>query len=327
MLQEQREADIPVKSARNPLQRAIIWPKMIPFKVWTTAAGFACRVWKILARTVFKYLEIDGELRAASFAYYAFFALFPLILLFISLGSMVCGDTNTVASQVLEFVSGYIPVNPTEQNVVAKTINDVLRSRGSAGAVALLALAWSSLRFFQALVHGVNRAWGTKEYSWWHLPLANLGMVAILASTLLLGVLAPVIMKAIEAYWTNAGVVGHELLETSIKTARLILPSFVLFYGLVMFYKYAPRRKTNVKEVWVESLLVTGVLQLLSKGFVIYAANFAKFNALYGTLGSVVAVLMWIYLSGAVIIFGGCMCAARAEVISEEAGGMEISHI
>jgi len=233
---------------------------------------------------------------------------------------MVWGDKAAVASQVLGFVSTYIPEG---NRVLEQTINGVLASRGQAGVVALLALAWSSLRFFQALVHSVNRAWGTKEYSWWHWPLANLGMMAILGSTLLLGLVAPVVMKAIDSYWTSHGVAGYEVIEFSFRLTRLVLPGLVLFYGLVMFYKYAPRRKTTVWEVWVEALLVTLLLQLLIKGFIFYAANFAKFNALYGTLGSVVAVLMWIYLSGSLIIFGGCMCAAQAEILLEEGAKKE----
>ena len=282
--------------------------------LWAPVGTWSRCVWKILLRTITKYAEIDGELRAASFGFYAFFALFPLLLLFISLGTMIWGDKNVAAAQVLSFAGAYIPVN--EQIVVEQTLNGVLAFRTQAGIVAVLALAWSSLRFFQALVHGVNRAWGMREYSWWHLPLANLGMVAILGSTLLLGIVAPVIMKAIDVYWFSHGVVGYELLKTSFRVTRLILPWLILFYGLVMFYKYAPRRKTQVREVWVGALTVTFFLQLLSKVFVIYAVNFAKFNVIYGSLSSVVAVLMWIYLSGAIIIFGGCLCAAKTEILS-----------
>lgn len=299
-------------AAKITTARRLAWQK-------TTAS---CRlVWKILMGMIFKYLEIDGELRAASFAYYAFFALFPLLLLFISLGALIWGDRATVASQVLGFMKEYIPTN--EQKLLESTVTGVLNLRTQAGVVAILALAWSSLRFFQALVHGINRAWGTKEYSWWRLPLANLGMVAILGATLLLGIVAPVVMRAIEAYWISSGVAGYEVMEFSMRMARLILPSLILFFGLLMFYKYAPRRKTLVREVWISAALVTVFLLLLQKAFVIYAVNFAKFNALYGTLGSVVAVLMWIYLSGSIIIFGGCLCAAQSEVLSGDEEHLE----
>ncbi len=290
---------------------------------WAKAAAkitaFFRLVWKILVRMIYKYLEIDGELRAASFAYYAFFALFPLLLLFITLGTMIWGDKQAVASQVLAFFNTYFPVSPNEQNIVQSTVTGALNGRTQAGFIAILALLWSGLRFFQALVHGVNRAWGTKEYSWWRLPIANLGMMAILASTLLLGVVAPVIMTAIERYWRSSGVVGYELMEYSLRIAPRVLPPLILFFGLLMFYKYAPRRKTLVREVWISAALATVFLLLLKEGFIFYAVNFAKFNILYGTLSSVVAVLMWIYLSGSLIIFGGCLCAAQSEVLSEGA--------
>jgi Ca2+-transporting ATPase len=293
---------------------------------WAKAAvkiAASCRlVWQILIRMISKYLEIDGELRSASFAYYAFFALFPLLLLFISLGTMIWGDRAMVANQVLGFMHDYIPTN--EQKLLESTVIGVLNLRTQAGLVAILALAWSSLRFFQALVHGINRAWGTKEYSWWRLPLANLGMMAILAVTLLLGVVAPVVMTAIEAYLRKSSSgAGYELMEYSLRMARRIFPSLILFFGLLMFYKYAPRRKTLVREVWVSAALVTVFLLLLQKAFVIYAANFAKFNALYGTLSGGVAVLMWIYLSGSLIIFGGCLCAAQSEIVSGEIEKLE----
>jgi YihY family inner membrane protein len=147
-------------------------------------------------------------------------------------------------------------------------------------------------------------------------------MVGILASTLLLGVIAPVVLKAVEAYWQSINPLGFGLMRALFQVlAQVVVPFVVLFYGLVMFYKYAPRRKTSFREVWIAGLTVTVALRVLSKAFVVYANNFGKFNALYGTLGSVVAVLMWIYLSGSVIIFGGCMCAAYVELRTPKAEG------
>jgi uncharacterized BrkB/YihY/UPF0761 family membrane protein len=59
---------------------------------------------------------------------------------------------------------------------------------------------------------------------------------------------------------------------------------------------------------------VTLGLQGLQGLFVIYSTNIGEFNRLYGTLGSVIALLLWIYLSGSVIIFGSCLSAATYEV-------------
>jgi len=278
-------------------------------------ASWPSRTWQVLALSVKKYVATDGELRAASFAYYAFFALFPLLLLFISIGGWILhGNEAAVEKWILDLLAHFAPVGAGGTNLIASTIKGVVASRGTAGIVAILALTWSSLRFFQALVQGVNRAWGLEDYSWWRLPLANLSMVGITATTLLLGVIAPLIRRAIEGFWASRGGVGLEVVEFSLRMARWILPSIILFYGLLMFYKYAPRRKTTFREVWLAALLAAIALQVVSKGIVVYADNFARFNTLYGALGGVVVVLMWIYLSGSVIIFCGCLCAARAEL-------------
>ena len=81
-----------------------------------------------------------------------------------------------------------------------------------------------------------------------------------------------------------------------------------------MFYKFAPRRRTQFKEVWSAALFVTVAQGVLQHFFILYTRNIGHFNAVYGTLGSVIALLLWIYLSGSTIILGGCLSAAKYEI-------------
>ena len=83
---------------------------------------------------------------------------------------------------------------------------------------------------------------------------------------------------------------------------------------MTLFFKFAPRRRTLFREVWSAALFVTIVLEILQRLFILYTKNIGNFNALYGTFGSVIALLLWIYLSGAIIILGGCISAARYEI-------------
>ena len=314
-------------SARRVLPDVIAFPTSTRAFIDRTRRGSprvyrgARFLWAVLVRVVVKYTETDGEQRAASFAYYAFFSLFPLLLLLISIGAMLLGDDpqarEHATTSVVEFVKGFIPVAEGQADWFVKTFDGVVKSRNKAGVIAFLALAWSAIRFFQALVHGVNKAWGTKEYSWWRLPIQNLFMVGIVASALFLGVVIPPIINLIEYYfWTKSNDAGLDLpfVKDVFVFARAIVPSIVLFYGFSMLYKFAPRRRTTFREVWFASLLVTLGLQGLQSLFVVYSTNIGEFNRLYGTLGSVIALLMWIYLTGTVIILGGCISAATYEV-------------
>ena len=271
----------------------------------------------IVWRAIIKYNETDGEQRAASFAYYAFFALFPLILLFITIGTSFLGNQAHTSSQIISYVSQFIPLDTSDSQIVTNTIDGFVRSRKSAGFIAFGVLAWTAMKFFQALVHGVNRAWGTKEYSWWRLPIQNMLMTAILGSALLLGSIIPTILDYVEYYyWKYSWEFGLSFLfaRTLFQLLRLLIPTLVLFYGFAMLYKFAPRRRTMLREVWSSALIVTVLLGILQRLFLLYAHSIGHFNVFYGTFGSVIALLLWIYLSGSIIIYGGCLCAAKYEI-------------
>lgn len=270
----------------------------------------------VIWRALVKYDETDGEQRAASFAYYAFFALFPLTVVLITVFTGFLGNRVAAMNRISGYVSEFLPDEDASQQIM-RTISGVVQSRRSAGIIAFAVLAWSALRFFQALVRGVNRAWGTKEYSWWRLPIKNLFMTAILASAMLLGIVVPTILNQVEYYyWKQSWKLGLDFffVKQVFVLLRLLIPPLILFYGFAMFYKFAPQRRTAFTEVWRAAVFVTIGLDLLKWGFTLYTKNIGNFNALYGALGSMVALLMWIYLSGALIILGGCLCAARYEI-------------
>jgi len=303
-------------------------------RAWPAVRQFFRKSAAVVWRALVKYDETDGEQRAASFAYYAFFALFPLVVLLMSIGAMFVprptgADLQEVDVRITQQLQDRLPVDADTADRLIQTIRGVVRSRGQASVIAFFILAWSAVRFFQALVRGVNRAWGTKEYSWWRLPIKNLAMVAILASALLLGIVAPFTLDQVEyIYWRYSWQFGldYKPISNVFSLLRGLLPPLVLFYGFLMFYKFAPRRRTSFREVWIAAVVVTIGLDLLQRMFVLYTQNIANFNALYGTFGSIVALLMWIYLSGSLIILGGCLSAAQYEIARQLTDQSEPEH-
>jgi YihY family inner membrane protein len=88
----------------------------------------------------------------------------------------------------------------------------------------------------------------------------------------------------------------------------------VLFFGLSLLYRLAPCRPTRFAEVWIAALASAALLCVLESLFVIYLRIFAKYNLLYGAFGGMMALLMWIYLSGCIIVLGACLSAAQVQV-------------
>jgi YihY family inner membrane protein len=282
-------------------QRSSLWSQIL--RVCKSVFG---RAWTNLVRAVNRYGEVNGEQCAASFAYYAFFSLFPLILLFVAVGTLFVSDREQAARRLVTQIEAYTPLLQTDREVIMNTVEGVIRHGWGAGILGFLTLVWSSLRFFQALVLGINRAWGAKNYDWWRLPLRNLLMIGIVLSAAVLGVLAPLLLtKILEVIGWNQDWV------TQIFTG--LLPTLILFYCLLMFYRFAPRgRSATFKQVWPAALFAALSLKFCQHVFGLYLTQFISFNAVYGVFGTIMALLFWIYLSGAIVIFGGCISATAA---------------
>jgi YihY family inner membrane protein len=270
-------------------------------------AGLFCRkatgsFGRIISEAFQRYGQIDGEQCAASFAYYAFFSLFPLILLLVVVGTFFVADRTQAARDVVRQVQEYVPLQAKDKAVLVDTIDHAIENGWRAGIFGILALVWSGLRFFQALVIGVNRAWGFKDYNWWKLPLKNLFMIGILISALLLGLLAPLIFNRVKTIF-------YLDLNMIVGLLPAVLPPAILFYGLLMFYKFAPRRSARFGQVWIAALLATLFLELGQNVFEWYLGAFTSFNALYGVFGTIMGLLLWIYFSGVILLLGGCIAA------------------
>jgi YihY family inner membrane protein len=257
---------------------------------------------RIIGEAFQRYGRINGEQCAASFAYYAFFSLFPLILLLVAVGTFFVPDRSEAARQVVKQVEAYVPLQAKDKAVLAETIDNAIQNGWRAGIFGVLALIWSALRFFQALVIGVNRAWGFKDYNWWKLPLKNLFMIGILISALVLGLAAPLIFSGLKTiYYLDLNLIVGVL--------PTILPPAILFYGLLMFYKFAPRRSVRFRQVWIAALATTLFLELGQNAFAWYLSAFTNFNAVYGVFGTIMGLLLWIYFSGVILLLGGCIAA------------------
>ena len=269
-------------------------------------------LWEWLKTAGALFSDINGSVWAASFSYYAFFALVPLAVLLVTISTDFAArfiGEEAAKAKAFEYIAVNIPLSGQARDLLSSTLQGVLQARGKIGLVALAGVLWSSLGFFQSLVSSVNQAFRQQPLNWWKLPLKNLTMLGVLVSALFLGNVLPLILKTTQGYLTFSQVWVPILFGG----LGYVVSAGVLFYGFVLFYKLAPRRATGVtfKGVWMPALFVTLLLQIAQQLFVIYSTRFTDFNAVYGAFGGVIALMLWTYLSGMIVVFGGCLCAAR----------------
>lgn len=266
------------------------------------------RVWDTLLDALNRFMRIDGAEWAGAFAHYAFFSLFPLIVLFVSIASLFI-ERDRAAADIIAFVGSYLPLEGEERSFIFSTVSGVIGARGQAGIVAMLMLGWSAMRFFSTLIRATNRAWGVDAHNWWRLPLTSLLFLVIMAVAVLVSIAAPMLTQMIkESFFPTS-----DFRSWVYSLWGFFVPMLVVFIGLSLFYRMAPRRRTHFSEVWIAALCATALLKASEILFVIYLKHFVSLNAVYGAFGGIIALLLWIYLAGCIFIFGACLCAAQAE--------------
>jgi YihY family inner membrane protein len=255
-----------------------------------------------------RFLKIDGALFAAATAHYAFFSLFPLIVLFVTLASTFI-DRDRATSSILAYIETYLPIGAARKTYIFDIVSDVMKGRGPASGIALLVLAWSSVSVFTTLINAVNSAWGAEAHHWWRLPLKSVMFLIIIAMAGAVGIAAPIVFRATAQYV----LMGNDFDSWVYSVIMFCLRFLVTFVCLALFYKLAPRQRTGWSQVWPSALVAALLIQFSENLFAIYLANFATLSAVYGAFGGVIALLLWIYVSGCIFIFGACLSAAQTE--------------
>jgi membrane protein len=270
-------------------------------------------LWRILRETAAIYGRIGGAESAASFAYYALFSLVPLITLLLSVGSYFFpGDSANAA------IHRFVPIGEDQQTLLWNMVVSLESKRGSVSIVSVLILTWASLRFFHSLVLSINHAWGTRRLPWWQMPVKNLLMILAMSGALLIGTVVPAILQGIaKALHSLEELITESLpslhlaqLLALVDISRYLVGTLVLFYSFSILFMLAPRHRTKFRDIWIPALLVSVLLQVGQAFFVNIVPKLVNYSAIYGTMGSMMFLLLWVYVAGVIIILGGCLCAA-----------------
>jgi YihY family inner membrane protein len=274
-------------------------------------------LWGLLKETVTIYTRIAGGENAAAFAYYALFSLVPLVALLLTLGSYVFP-----ANDVLSTIQRFVPLGGDQQDLLWSMVRGLEKARGSVSIVSILILTWASLRFFHSLVLSINHAWGTRRIPWWQMPVKNLLMILAMAGALLIGTIVPAVLQGVVhiLHTLEALINDHfpmlnvDRILAVVDLSRYVGGTLVLFYCFAVLFMLAPRHRIRFVQIWIPALLVAVLLQVGQACFVNIVPKLVNYSAIYGAMGSMMFLLLWVYVAGVIIIAGGCLCAALAHL-------------
>lgn len=259
------------------------------------------RQWSAMSKElVNKFFEHRVLDLAAQLSFYFLLSLFPFLIFAFSLLAYLPFSTEDVLGLIANFVPDE-SMDLIERNV--RSVLDVQR-RGLLSVSILFAL-WSSSNAAYAMMRALNKAYEVKEgRPFLHARLVALLLTFALLFVILIALLLPVFGRMIGLFMMNYLGMPEALFElwNSLRWIVSIAVLFIVFCGL---YYFAPNRSVPLSHVWVGAAVAAGGWQVTSFAYSYYVSNFANFSATYGSLGGIVGLLLWFYLSSTVLLVGG----------------------
>lgn len=274
-----------------------------------------------IARRV--WLDIyEGTLftRTAALSYYFLLALFPLLLCLTTVFGFLAERGTRLRGELLGYFSRVLPASA--YTLVYTTVDEISRNAtGGKLSFSLVAALWAASSGVVAIGDGLNGSYGVRESrAWWRVRVGAIGLTIALA-VLLLFALALVLyggeLGSIFAEYFSQG--DEFLIVWGIVRIPLMIV-FVLLAFALLYYFAADLREQ--KWYWITPGSVIGVALWLavSSLFRLYLRYFDSYSVTYGSLGAVIVLMLWFYLTGAAILVGGKInaeieqAAARAGV-------------
>jgi membrane protein len=265
------------------------------------------RGWKdILWRAWGEVSEQNLFLIAGGVTYAVLLALFPGLAALVSLYGLVF-DTGQIERQVAA-LSGVLPAQ-TQELLSQQLHNLVQASNGALGfaaVVGLLLALWSASRGMSGLITAINIAYEEKERR----GFFKLNLIAIgLTLGLLAGGIVAISLVAILPAVVQLLAVGPAA-KWLLLLAQWPLLIVLVMLGLAVLYRFGPDRdKPQWRWVSPGTVAATLLWIVASVGFAVYVANFNSYDKTYGSLGGVVILLTWLYLSALVVLLGAAINA------------------
>lgn len=253
-------------------------------------------------------LDDGGTLLAGHIAFVSLFALFPFLIFLTTLAGEF--GQGVAAETFVDLGFGAIP--PEVQAAIGPAVNEVLAGgRQGLMTASILAALWAVSSAFEATRYALNLAYDVKRTRaiWWQ-RLQSLLMVLIFAIFI---IVAMVIVIAAPFAWSLAEFFELEPIkwQAAYRFVRFGL-SVVLMLGFVLpLYRWLPNRKLGTVEVLPGAVLAVVVWLVAGSLYSWYLLNLSKFTVTYGSLGGIIATLLFFYITAMILIFGAEVNAAR----------------
>jgi membrane protein len=253
-----------------------------------------------LKELIWRFQRDEISRLAAELAYYFLLSLFPFLIFLITLIGFFPLEQKDVLNLISEFAPQQtMKMIETNVNAIIGSHNEDLLSFG------IIATTWSASNGINAIVRAFNRAYEVEESRSF---IVARGMAVVLTMAMIFviitALLLPVFGKMIGFYlFSTFGLSATFLAVWS--ASRWIVSAIILFMVFTGLYYFAPNKHLQIRDIVRGSAFATFGWMIASLAFSYYVGNFRNYTATYGSLGGIIILMLWFYISGMIIVIGG----------------------
>lgn len=272
---------------------------------------------QLLIQTGLKWDQDNGPGMAASLAYFALFSLFPMLLVILSIVGALTGPNTEAFDTIQEAAQRFLP--PEVHGLVKDTVVALNQNSVGAGIIGFSLLLWAASSVFAILRSSVNKIWqspsrasevgsvskmvlffvANKFFSF----LLVLGTALLLLTSLLSEIAIKTILKLVTTFQETFSFIQVDELQLT-KGLQTSSSFLILALAVCILYKILPSVPVCWRDVWLgallTALLLVGLQQLVSNSVITIGSHFLS----YGVIGGVMILLLWIFLTCQIFLFG-----------------------
>lgn len=237
---------------------------------------------------------------AAQLAYFFLLSLFPLLIVIVSLIPYLPITQEEMLWVVADFAPGQT------MTFIETNLNEIMsHQNGTLLSFGIIATIWSASNGLNAIIRAFNKAYDVKESRSF---IVARGMAILFTFAMIfvfiIALLLPVFGKQIGIYlFAKLGLSSQFLAFWNM--IRWLMSSLIIYLVFLVLYWIAPNKKFKCIDAVPGAVFATVSWLVVSFGFSYYVSNFGNYSAMYGSIGAVIVMMIWFYLTGITIILGG----------------------
>ena len=250
-----------------------------------------------------RFSRLRGIEGSASIAFFTIFGLPPLLIVIVTVASYYL-EIPDIQETIIKTIEEIVPIPP---DLIIEFIEGILNQRGAVGIIGLIGLTWAASGVLMTLTANINRAWPTAKIR--NVVENRLVAFIMIGSFILFIAVSSIISTAVNFF--NQ----FQLSILPISPPIGMLTDFMLFtFRFILFlslYFFVPKTKVKKRAAFWAAVLASVAWEVTAFGFNWYfQSGLSNYNVLYGSLGTLVALMFWIYLDCLILVFGAYFSTA-----------------